>query len=202
MKLFEFDISGNSHKVRLLLSMLNLEYKSHPVNRFDREQKSENFLRMNPFGQVPVLKDKEILIRDSQAILVYLAIEYGGDKWLPKSGAGTAKVMEWLSTAANEVARGPAALRVYHKFGQSVNVEEATAITDRLLKILENHLDGNLWLADAKITIADIAMYPYLALSNEGKVDLRPYEKIRSWMRRIETLPGFISMPGIKLQNV
>ncbi|MBM9575664.1 glutathione S-transferase [Leptospira sp. 201903070] len=202
MELFEFAVSGNCHKVRMLLSMLNLEYTSRPVNGAEREQKSETFLTLNPFGQVPVLKDKEVVIRDSQAILVYLAIEYGKGEWFPKSGIGSAKVIEWLSTSANEVTRGPAALRSHYKFGRPVNLEEATAVSDQLLHLLESHLEKNLWLADEKPTIADLAMYPYIALANEGKVDLRLYSQIRNWIARVERLPGYVSMPGIELQKV
>ncbi|AOP36022.1 glutathione S-transferase [Leptospira tipperaryensis] len=186
----------------MLLSMLNLEYTSRPVNGAEREQKSENFLSMNPFGQVPVLKDKDVLIRDSQAILVYLAIEYGKGEWFPKSGIGSAKVMQWLSTAANEVTRGPAALRTHYRFGKSIQVEEAVIITNQLLNLLENHLAKNLWLADERPTIADLAMYPYIALANEGKVDLEPYNQIRNWLGRVEKLPGYVSMPGIVLQSI
>ncbi|MBM9502240.1 glutathione S-transferase N-terminal domain-containing protein [Leptospira sp. 201903071] len=201
MELFEFAVSGNCHKVRMLLSMLNLEYTSRIVNGAEREQKSENFLTMNPFGQVPVLKDKEVVIRDSQAILVYLAIEYGKEEWFPISGIGSAKVMEWLSTAANEVARGPAALRSHYKFGRPLNLEEATAISNQLLHLLEIHLEKNFWLVDKKPTIADLAMYPYIALAPEAKIDLKPYDKIRQWLQRVESLPGYVSMPGIELQK-
>ncbi|WP_243394767.1 glutathione S-transferase family protein [Leptospira adleri] len=201
MELFEFAISGNCHKIRMLLSMLNLEYVSRAVNNAEKEHKSETFLKMNPLGQVPVLKDKGFFIRDSQAILVYLALEYGKEEWFPKSGIGSAKVMEWLSTAANEVTRGPAALRTHYRFGKTIQIDEAEMITNQLLNFLENHLTQNLWLAAERPTIADLAMYPYVALANEGRVDLKPFEKTRDWLKRIESLPGYVSMPGIQLQK-
>ncbi|WP_241547910.1 glutathione S-transferase family protein [Leptospira stimsonii] len=201
MELFEFAVSGNCHKVRMLLSMLNLEYTSRSLNSAEREQKSEEFLKINPLGQVPVLKDKGVFIRDSHAILVYLAVEYGNGEWFPRSGIGSAKVVEWLSTSANEVTRGPAALRAHYRFGRSIPVEEAVYITNQLLSLLEDHLKKHPWLAAEKVTIADLAMYPYIALASEGKIDVRPFPNVCDWLKRIEDLPGYVSMPGIELQK-
>lgn len=202
LELFEFGLSGNCHKVRMMLSLLGVDYKSHPLNGAEREQKSAAYLAMNPFGLVPVLKDGDKIIRDSQAILVYLARAYGAEHWFPNDASKAAEISAWLSTAANEVARGPNALRLHHKFGRVINVEEATTITDNLLKVLNQHLEHREWLANNTITIADIAVYPYIALVNEGKVDLTPYIHIENWLSRIEMLSGFVAMPGIQLGTI
>lgn len=98
--------------------------------------------------------------------------------------------------------RGPAALRAHHKFGRKIDENEALSVTNDLLRILENQLEQDPWLIGDKITIADIALYPYIALAHEGKIDLKPYEKIRAWLKRIESLPGYVSMEGIELQGV
>ena len=111
IELYEFAASGNCHKVRLLLSLLKLPYQSVLVNGAEKQHKSADFLAMNGFGQVPVLRDGDTVIRDSQAILVYLARQCGGEQWLPNDAANLAEVCSWLSTAANEVSRGPNALR-------------------------------------------------------------------------------------------
>lgn len=202
IELYEFGLSGNCHKVRLFLSLLGVKYKSHMLNGAAREQKSAEFLAINPFGQVPALKDGDIIIRDSQAILVYLARAYGGDSWFPVNAQKSAEITEWLSTAANEISRGPSALRRHHKLGGEINVDEAQKATENVLQILNNHLAKNDWLATGTITIADIAIYPYIALANEGKVDLTPFIHIENWMKRIEILPGFVTMPGIKLRKL
>ena len=202
IELYEFGLSGNCHKIRLMLSMLGLEYKSRTLNGAEREQKSAEFLTINPFGQVPVIKDGDIFIRDSQAILVYLARTYGEDAWFPQNGVKAAEIMAWLSVAANEVPRGPNALRLHYKFGREINVAEATNITNNLLTVLDAHFKQHEWLANNTITIADIAIYPYLALANEGKVDLSPYINIENWLGRIEMVSGFVSMPGIQLQKI
>lgn len=137
IELYEFKISGNSYKIRLMLSLLNINYISHVLNPSDKEHKTDNFLELNPFGQVLVLKDDYLILRDSQAILVYLARKYGEDHWFPKDPILMAETIAWLSTASNEVTRGPATLRLYYLFGRDSNLLEAKIITDQLLKVLE-----------------------------------------------------------------
>ncbi|MCG6145833.1 glutathione S-transferase [Leptospira bandrabouensis] len=200
MELFEFALSGNCYKVRLMLSFLNLKYESRIVNGLEKEHKAASFLAMNPFGQVPVLKDKGNVLRDSQGILVYLALAYAESSWFPMDPVQSAEVVAWLSTAANEVSRGPGALRSHYLLGRPINLEEAKSVTENVLSILENRLTNRNWLATDSITIADIAIYPYIALCHQGKVDLFPYENIRKWMVRIESLPNYISMQGIDKQ--
>ncbi|MDD2834358.1 MAG: glutathione S-transferase N-terminal domain-containing protein, partial [Methylotenera sp.] len=107
IELYEFALSGNCHKVRLMLSFLELNYTSIAVNGSAREHKSSEFLAMNPLGQLPILKDKDIVIRDSQAILIYLAHHYGGELWWPQDSEALAKISAWLFTVSNEIARGP-----------------------------------------------------------------------------------------------
>jgi len=197
IELYEFALSGNCHKVRLMLSLLGLPYAGIPVNGTDRQHKTGEFLAMNPFGQVPVLKDGEAVIRDSQAILVYLARQYGGTTWWSEDAATLANIAAWLSTAANEVARGPNALRLHHKFGRNINVEEARQCTDLILQILETQLDKQDWIVAGRPSIADVALYPYIALAHEGQVSLEPYPSILDWLRRMQMLPGYVGMPGM-----
>jgi glutathione S-transferase len=143
MTLYEFAISGNCHKVRLILSLLNIKYQSIAVDGNAKAQKSEAFLKMNPFGQVPVLTDGEITIWDSQAILVYLARKYGNEQWLPIDAVKLAEVTGWLSTAANEVATGSARLRVHYKLGRAINIEESRQTTEYLLAVIQERLANN-----------------------------------------------------------
>ena len=197
MKLYEFPLSGHSHKARLMLSLLGQEYESVILNGQEREQKSAPFLTKNPFGQVPVLEDGDTVIRDSQAILVYLARQYGAEHWLPLAPAAMAQVIAWLSTAANEVTRGPNALRLHHKFGRDINLAEAQQITTTLLNILQTQLARQRWLAGDQVSIADIAVYPYLALAPEGGIDLHPYPAITNWLSRIQSLERYVGMPDM-----
>ncbi len=197
ISLYEFALSGNCHKVRLMLALLGQDYRSVLVNGQQKEHKSAEFLSKNPFGQVPVLQDGDTVIRDSQAILVYLARTYGAENWLPQAPAAMAEVIAWLSTAANEVSRGPSALRSHHKFGRAINPLEAEIICDSLLDVLQSQLSRQDWLVGAQVSIADIAMYPYIALAPEGEVDLSGYPAVTAWLSRIQALPGYVGMPGM-----
>ncbi|MDP3004661.1 glutathione S-transferase family protein [Methylotenera sp.] len=197
IELYEFALSGNCHKVRLMLSFLELDYKSKLVNGSAREHKSSKFLTMNPLGQLPILKDNDITIRDSQAILIYLAHRYGGDQWWPKSSEALAKIVAWLFTVSNEIARGPNALRLHHKFGRQINIEDAQAVTETILNIMEEYLSNHDWIALDVPTIADVALYPYIALAHEGKVDLSRFPSVVAWLVRFKALPRYVSMPGM-----
>jgi glutathione S-transferase len=197
IKLYDFPLSGNCHKVRLLLSFLKLEYEKIPVDLKGGEHKQAPFLQLNPFGQVPVLTDGETVIRDSQAILVYLARQYGGEDWFPVDAALMAKVMQWLSTATREIAVSLAAARVYHLFGSKADIETLENQSHALLKVINNHLNGRNWLEGEHPTIADIACFPYIALSGDAKISLTAYPHVIAWVDRIKQLPGYISMPGL-----
>lgn len=197
IELYEFPLSGNCHKVRLLLSLLGLDYRSHLLNGAEREQKTPAFLALNPFGQVPVLADGGTVLRDSQAILVYLARRYGGPDWWPDDPAALAGTVAWLSVAANEVAHGPNALRLHHRFGRPLDVPAAEATCAALLAVLEAHLGRHGWFGPGRLGIADLALYPYIALAPEGRVDLAPWPAIRAWLARIQCLPGHVAMPGL-----
>ena len=197
MTLYEFALSGNSHKIRLMLFLLGLDYRSVIVSGSERQQKSVDFLSMNPFGQVPVLTDDDVIVRDSQAILVYLARKYGNEQWLPNEATALAEVAAWLSTAANEVSMGPNRLRLHYKFGRAINSEESRQTAINLLNILQGRLEKYEWLATDHLTIADIAIYPYIALAPEGRLDLESYPAVTGWVSRIQALPGYVGMPGM-----
>lgn len=198
MTLYDLDASGNCHKVRLFLSLLGVQYHRCPVNLMDNEHQSAPFLRLNPFGQVPVLVDGDVVLRDSQAILVYLAQRYGDQGWLASDDpGGMAQIMAWLSTAANEVARGPNDLRLHYKFGRQLDPVAARQICERLYGIVEQQLQVADWLVGDHITIADIAVYPYIALSPEGQISLAPYPGLLRWLERIQALPAYVGMAGM-----
>jgi glutathione S-transferase len=86
---------------------------------------------------------------------------------------------------------------VHYKFGRAIALEDALQATATVLPILEQHLIIEEWLAAEHITIADIAVYPYIALAPEGKIDLAPYPSICRWLGRIQALPNYIGMPGM-----
>lgn len=197
MRLYDLEPSGNCYKIRLFLSLLGKEYERITVNLPAGEHKQRRFLTLNPFGEIPVLEDGDVLLRDSQAILIYLAKRYGGDAWLPEEPESAARVAQWLSTSSNEIANGASAARAHDKFGYKLDVNVARQLAERLFSLLDDHLRTRDWLELDRPTIADIACYPYLGLAPEGGVNLDPYPAVRRWMDRIKALPRYVSMPGI-----
>ncbi|MBE9229070.1 glutathione S-transferase [Phormidium sp. LEGE 05292] len=198
IKLYGHEMSGNSYKVRLFLELLNLEYEWVKVDLMKGEHKSPEYLALNPFGQVPLLVDSNTKLADAQAILVYLARQYGGEQWLPLDALSLAQVVRWLSTTAGEVRQGPENARLYHLFGAtSINIDRAHQKTELILTQLDKHLSTRTWLEFERPTIADIAVFPYIALAPDGKIDLAPYPNVLAWIERIKQLPGYIPMAGI-----
>jgi glutathione S-transferase len=197
MKLYDLELSGNCYKVRLLCALAGIPIELYATDFMGGEHKTAQFLAMNPLGEVPILDDNGYILRDSQAILVYLTSKYAGEAWLPKDPAHAAKVMQWLSTAANEVQHGPGDARLVDLFGYKLDKATAVAKSNQLLPIFEAHLGKNQWLEMGRVTIADIACLPYIALSHDGGVPLEPYPNIRAWIARMKALPNFIAMPGI-----
>ncbi len=199
IKLYGHEISGNSHKARLMLSLLNLKYEWIKVDLMQGEHKLPGYLALNPFGKVPLLADNGMLISDAQAILVYLARQYGGEKWLPQDALPLSQVVKWLSTTAGEVRQGLADARLYHLFGAgtNINIERATQQSEFILTLLEQHLTTRTWLELEHPTIADVAVFPYVALARDGKINLDNYPQVLAWIDRFKQLPGYIPMDGI-----
>lgn len=198
MKLYNVDVSGNCYKVRLFLSLLNVDCEIVPIDLANKEQKSPAYLQKNPLGEIPVLEDGELTLRDSQAILVYLARQYGSDDWLSNKPSEMALIMQWLSTACNEIARGPMDSRFHYKFKMNIDIKKAHQKSSTILTVIDNHLANRDWLELNHVTIADIACFPYIALAHEGKISLDPYPNVQKWITNIKKLPNFISMPGLK----
>lgn len=193
LTLYRFPLSGHAHRAELFLSLLGLPAQLVDVDLRQGAHKRPEFLELNPFGQVPVLRDGEVVIADSTAILVYLARKFAPD-WLPSDPLQAAQVQRWLSAASGPIAAGPARARLITVFGARYNAEETIAQAHALLRVVESELAGRTWLVGERPTIADIAAYTYIAHAPEGNVDLSPYPALRAWLQRIEALPGFVPM--------
>jgi len=187
-------VSGHCHRVELFLSLLGLPYETVEVDLLQRQHKAPAFLAMNPLGQVPVLRDGDLTLSDSNAILVYLEARYAPGQWLPRDPVGAARVQRWLSLAAGPLAFGPSAARVVQLFKLPTDPTEAIARAQGLLQFMEGELGRTPFLAGERATLADVAHYAYVARAPEGLVTLQPYPAIRTWLARIEALPGFVPM--------
>lgn len=205
MKLYTFEISGNSYKVRLLLSFLEIAYDEIRIDFFAQEQRKAEFLAINPRGEIPVLDDNGLILRDSAAILVYLAGKYGNGDWWSKEAAEQAEITEWLAFAASWIQYGVFTTRTI-AFGVSCNglppgvqdnPDAATVRAQRSLEILDGHLQQHSWLACERPTIADISAFPYIAWAPTGNISLEPYPNVRAWIERFKRLPRFIAIRGL-----
>lgn len=121
MKLYDLEPSGNCYKVRLFASLINLNLELVAVDFVNGEHKKPPLSDLNPLGQLPVLQDGSLVLRDSQAILVYLAGTYGGLAWWPSHPKGQAEIMQWLSFAGNEVEHSVCAARLVTQFGNDLD---------------------------------------------------------------------------------
>jgi len=197
LALHDFALSGHCHRVRLMLALLELPYHAIPVDLVAGEHRRAPFLELNPLGQVPVLRDGDLVLADSNAILVYLASRYGAESWLPREPRRAAAVQRWLSIAAGEIAYGPAAARAAVLLGMPCDdLESARARARTVMRAMDDTLRDGAYLAGAEPTIADVACYAYVARAPEGGIALEPYAALRAWLARVEALPGFVAMPA------
>ena len=192
MKLYYHPLSGHSHRARLFLSLLGLQTELVEVDLMKGAHKAPEFLKLNRFGQVPVLVDDGTAVSDSNAILVYIAKKYDKKEWLPESPKAAAAIQRWLSVAAGEIAYGPAAARLITVFGANYDPEQVIARAHDVLKLIEAELEGHEYISHDHPTVADVALYSYIARAPEGNVDLKDYPNVNAWLRRIEALPGFV----------
>ena len=206
IRLYDFDLSGNCYKLRLLMALLDIAYEKIPIDFYPgNEHKNDAFLAINPFGQLPVLEDGDFRLRDAQAILVYLASKYDSNgAWYPvNSPERMGEVNQWMAFA--DMITGTASAARLHDglFYDDIDVDKARTGAHRLFRILDEHLwfagkDGQDWVCTGTApTIADIACFPYIMIALEGGISLQDYPSIRLWTNRVKRLPGFIVMPGI-----
>lgn len=196
IKLYGFPLSGHSHRVELMLSLLGLPSEFILVDLKQGAHKTPEFLAtLNSFGQVPAINDNGTILADSNAILVYLANQYGDGQWLPSDPVGQARVQRWLSAAAGQLHAGPASARLAVVFGADVDTVTAISRSHALLALVEQQLGQSRFLAGEQPSIADIAFYTYVAHAPEGNVSLADYPQVRAWLASIEALPGFVGMP-------
>lgn len=204
IRLYDYVLSGSCYKIRLMLSILGLEYEPVPVDFYPgRAHKEPDFLDINPLGQLPVLEDDDVRLRDAQAILIYLAAKYdAGRGWFPTDAETQGDIAMWLSFAGGEIMNASAA-RLHDMLGYDLDIEKARSAAHDAFRILDDHLTeqeiaGRDWIsAPTHPTIADIACFPYVALAGDGGISLDDYRAIQRWLGRVKGLSGFIPMPGI-----
>ena len=193
IKLYYMPPSGNSYKLRILLSLLQVPHETVLVDSHSREHKSAKFLAMNPRGEVPVLEVDGVFLWDSAAALVYLARQFGGEQWLPSAPLEMAQVMQWVALAGNEIQFGLQYARrgMLHDRWTAGDLKQGQAISRVALGVLEGRLHNNNWLTLGRTTIADIACFPYVETAPQAQITLEEYPAITRWIERCKALPGW-----------
>jgi glutathione S-transferase len=203
IRLYDYALSGDCYKLRLFMHLLRVEYETVAVDFYPgRAHESAEFAAIDPWGQLPVLEDGGAPLRDSEAILVYLASRYDvNGTWFPAEPVARAQVVAWFAVA-RDIARTASAARLHDVFGDELDVEGARRDARIIFRRIDDHLaegeiEGRHWLAGDTPTLADIACFPYIALSHEGGIARDDFPAVRRWMDRVRHLDGFVTMPGI-----
>ena len=186
LRLHDYILSPEAYTVRLMLALLDVPHEKIAVDAYPGN------------AEVPVLEDGGTILRDPGLILTYLARAHD-PAWLPAEHAGD--ISHWLAFAALDLSALNQARRIA-LFGQPGDLDALQSKARAALRKLEDHLtlqamDGFDWLAGHTPSIADIAIFPAVALSHDSGIGHEDYPAIHLWQRRIRSLPRFIGMPGI-----
>ncbi len=203
--LYDYELSVNCYKQRLMLHLLDVPFERVHVDFFPGwEHKGPEFAHINPLGHIPVIDDDGYVLRDAHAILVYLAVRYDPTgQWYPTADPELlGEVAQWLLFAEGTTNTASAA-RLHDDLGYDFDIDAVRAGAHRLFRVLDEHLwfnerEGRDWVAAAPHpTIADLALFPDVALSEEGGVSRLDYPALRRWCDRFTRLPGFVPMSGV-----
>jgi glutathione S-transferase len=197
IRLHDYILSAECYQVRLLLRMLGLSYEPVKVNVHPgQEHREAAFLALNPLGRIPVLTDGDWVFREPGAILTYLALTYDpARRWYP---AEPSDVQRWVGFDVTALS----AARMANLTGREGDPAAFRRGGEAALGVLEDHLAvgalaGQDWVAADHATIADLALFPHVAMAPEGGFSLDTVPYIWRWVERVKRLPGFVVMPGV-----
>ena len=192
LTLYDYLPSGNGYKVRLLLRQLNRPYRLVETDILAGETRTAEFLARNPNGRIPVLVDGETVFSESNAILFYLA---DGTPFLPEDRLGRARVLQWMFF--EQYSHEPNIATVRHwlcHLGRKADdpaVQEKRDAGYRALLVMEQHLAAADFFVGDRYGIADIALYAYTHVADEGGFDLSSYPSVGRWLERVRSQPAY-----------
>jgi glutathione S-transferase len=199
MKIYGDIQSGNCYKLKLLLALLNRPHEWIAVDILRGESRSAGFLAKNPNGKIPLLElDDGRCLAESNAILNYLA---EGTPYLPDEPFERAQVLQWQFFEQYSHEPYIAVARYIAKYlglpaERRAEYEAKQTGGHRALAVLDRALRERLWLVADRVTIADISLYAYTHVADEGGFALDGYPAIRAWLARIQQSPGYVGMDG------
>lgn len=190
-------LSGNCYKVKLLMQFLDIPHKWINVDILAHETHTHDFQRMNPNARIPVIELTEgTYLWESNAILNYLA---DGTEFLPQDKYKRAIVLQWQFFEQYSHEPYIATARYINKYLGLPKEREAEYHSKQLgghkaLSVMDKHLTDNQFFLGPQATIADISLYAYTHVADEGGFDLASYPNIQRWFRDVENIPGYIKM--------
>ena len=194
LRLYDYLPSGNGYKVRLLLTQLGVQFERIELDIVKGETRTPAFLAKNPNGRIPVLElDDGTCLAESNAIMFYLA---EGTALLPKDRLARAQVLQWLFF--EQYSHEPNIATVRFWLHTEMTDERRTLLPSKraqgyaALQVMEQHLRTRTFFVGERYTIADIALYAYTNVADEGGFDLTPYPAINAWLARVRAQPRHI----------
>lgn len=193
--LYDYLPSGNGYKVRLALSQLGQPFKYVDMDILQGATRTDSFLQKNPNGRIPTLEiaSGEFLF-ESNAILYYLA---DGTRLLPASRLARARVMQWLFFEQYSHEPYIAVSRFINMHGELDAAARERLASKRAgglaaLKVMNQHLSKHAYFVDDEYSIADIGLYAYTHVAEEGGFALSDYPAIEAWIARVADQPGYV----------
>ncbi|MCP4063209.1 MAG: glutathione S-transferase family protein [Gammaproteobacteria bacterium] len=197
MKIYGDTQSGNCYKVQLVCQLLNIDHQWIDVDILAGDTKSDDFLKKNPNGKIPLLElDSGEALSESNAIINFLA--FGSDLY-PNDRLAQARVLQWQFFEQYSHEPFIAVARFINKYlGLPADKADEYAAKQtgghKALQVMEQQLAETPFLAGEKVTTADISLYAYTHVADEGGFELEAYPAIRAWLDRVAALPNFRPM--------
>jgi glutathione S-transferase len=196
MKLYDSLSSGNGYKCRLLLHQLGIPYERIELDIDRSETRTPAFLAKNPNGRIPALElDDGTVLPESNAIIFYLA---EGTPFLPADRLDRAQVLQWMFFEQYNHEPNIATSRYWLTHGIEITPERRMMLAMKkkggldALAVMEGHLAKHDYFVGGRYSIADIALYAYTHVAEEGEFPLAPYPAIRKWLARVASQPRYI----------
>jgi glutathione S-transferase len=197
LRLYSFLPSGNAYKVRLLLTQLDINFERVEINILKGESRTPEFLNKNPNGRIPILEiENGQFLAESNAILFYLS---EGTDFFPNDSWERAKVLEWLffEQYSHEpyIATSRYWISILNKadeYREAINQKREPGYA--ALSVMERHLSNHSFLVGGRYTIADIGLFAYTHVADEGGFDLARFPAIQDWLERVKAQPNYISI--------
>jgi glutathione S-transferase len=192
--LYDNPVSGNCYKVRLILTLLGIEFERRELSVVDHSDRAEVLGGLSPSLNVPtvVLEDGRPL-GESNAILWYFA---DGTGYLPDDPYQRAQVLQWMFFEQYKHEPGIAVVRFWIAYSEdppsAAEIEARRAVGRAALDVMERHLNNNEYFVGERFTIADIALYAYTHVAPEGGFELEPYPAVHRWLERVAAQPGVV----------